>query len=169
MNKNELVDAIKELLLELQKITVQTMATTGVKTSSDISKSIKYVITKDGVQMVANDYYTELSEGRSTTKRRALAHRIPLDVLIKWIKAKNILPRNQKTGRFITINQFAWAIQTSIYKHGLNSKRAVKGKKFADKVENNVADYMANQLADKLAEAIANELVLMFAPVTNNQ
>jgi len=158
------IQAIKGLLEELRTITLQAMAETGVETTSDLSKSVKYVFTNDGIKMEVLEYYQYVSEGHSI-KRRARARRIPLDVLIQWIKKKRIVGRNKKNGRFITINQLAFAIQTVIWKRGIMGGVKTKGKKFAEKVANNVADYTAEELANVLAIQIANELEDMFEPV----
>jgi len=160
MANQDFIESLSSLLQELQQITIASMAETGVKPTSDLSKSVKWVVTKDGLKMMVAEYYPFVDEGRSTTKRRAMMHRIPLSVLIEWIKRNNIKPYGGKT-----TNELAWAIQTAIYKRGLNSKRKVKGKNYGDKVANNVADYTANELADTLATQIADELVDMFAPI----
>lgn len=150
MRKTEdYINAVKDLLKELQKITVMTLKKSGVEEKSDLSKSIKYVVTKDGVNMLAATYYPYVSAGR-----KANIKRVPIAPLIEWIKQYNIKP---KAGQ--TINQLAWAISTSIYQHG------IKAKKFEEKVETGVADYTALALSDELAELIADDLVDMFAPV----
>jgi len=158
------IQAIKGLLEELRTITLQAMAEAGVSTSSDLSKSVKYVFTKDGIKMEVAEYYPFVSEGH-LVKRRPRARKIPLDVLIQWIKKKGILGRSRKSGRFITTNQLAFAIQTAIWKKGIMGKVKTKGKKFAEKVMNSVADYTAEELANLLANEIADELVEMFEPI----
>lgn len=148
---------IKNLLIELRDITILAMAQSGVKESSNLSKSVQYVATQDGVQMKVLEYYPYVSEGRSTTKRAARVSKVPIDALIEWIKKRGITPYGNRT-----INQLAFAIQTAIYKRGLDSKRPVKGKGFADNVANDVADYTAEELANYLAEGVADDLVEMF-------
>ncbi len=159
MGKIDYIEALKNLLQELQQITIEAMASTGVKSTSDLSKSVKYTLTKDGIKMEVAEYYPYVSEGH-LIKRRAGLRKVPIDVLIQWIKKNNIIPNAGKT-----INQLAWAIQTSIYKKGIRGNKKTKGRKFADKVANNVADYTAEELADVLANEIADELVDMFEPV----
>lgn len=149
---------IKDLLLELQQITIAAMASTGIKKNSELSKSVKFTTTKDGIKMEVAEYYPWVSEGH-LIKRRAGLRRVPIDVLIEWIKKNNIVPTSGKT-----INQLAFAIQTSIYKKGIEGKK-VKGKGFAEKVATNVADYTAEELVDYLAIMIADDLVEAFAPV----
>ena len=147
-NKNY-IDLISDLLNQLREITLMTLTESGVENNSNLNDSIKYVATKDGINMIAASYYPYVSQGR-----RANIRRVPLSALIDWIKRYNIRPRNGQT-----INQLAFAIQTSIYKRG------IKAKNFVDKVETGVADYTANALANELAIVIADDLVEMFAPV----
>ena len=167
MADDNYIAAIKGLLEELRLITIQAMAESGVPKSSDLSKSVKYYVTRDGIKMMVAEYYPYVDAGRSGTKRRAGLRRIPLDALIQWIKKNGILGRNKKSGRFITINQTAWAIQTAIYKRGINSSKPVKGKQFAQKVADNVADYTSEELVNYLAMMVADDLVEAFAPVAN--
>jgi hypothetical protein len=148
-DKNEITTMLTELLKELQKITLMTITKSGVKANSDLAKSVKYYVTKDGIQMEVAAYYPYVSSGRRPNIRR-----VPIKDLIPWIKQYGIRPRNGQT-----INQLAFAIQTSIYKRG------IKGKNYVDKVETGVADYAAFAVADDLAVVIADDLVEMFAPV----
>lgn len=158
MAETNYIASIKELLDDLRRITVQAMAETGIKKSSDLSKSVKFSFTKDGIQMEVAEYYGWVSDGHRIV-RRARVKRVPLDVLIQWIKSKNILPRNQKTGRFITVNQMAFAVQTAIWKRGIQRKTPTIGRGFAQTVADNVADYTAEELANELAMQIADDIV----------
>ena len=153
------IDAFKSLLGELQQITIQAMAEAGVKKSSDLAKSVKYVLTKDGIKMEVLNYYPWVSDGHRVV-RRAMVSKVPIDALIRWIKKRGLVPTGGKT-----INQLAFAIQTAIYKRGLSGKTKTKGRGYADPVAEDVADYTAEKLADSLAVEIADELVEMFAPV----
>jgi hypothetical protein len=143
------MEMITNLMQELQKITVMTLTQSGVKPNSLLAKSIQYVTTKDGVQMLAASYYPYVSGGRKARMRR-----VPIADLIPWIKQYGITPRFGQT-----INQLAFAIQTSIYKRGIRAKN------FEDKVETGVADYASIALADELAEQVADDLVEAFEPV----
>lgn len=158
--KNKYVSNIQELLLELRDITILAMAQSGVKQTSVLTKSVQYVQTKDGIEMRVAEYYPYVSEGRTTTKRPARVSKVPIDVLIEWIKRKGIVPFGNRT-----VNQLAFAIQTAIYKRGLDTKRPVQGKNFGDKVANDVGEYTAIQMANYMANRIADDLVQMFAPI----
>ena len=137
MEEIDYKEALKGLLNDLRNITIQAMASSGVDSNSDLAKSVKYYMTADGIQMEVAVYYPFVDAGH-VVKRRAMARKIPLDVLIKWIKAKHLVPRNSKSGRFITTNQFAYAIQNSIYKKGISGKIKTKGKNYGDTVATDV-------------------------------
>ena len=149
MAETNYIAAIEGLLNELKQITQMTLNQSGVKQNTDLSKSVQYVVTKDGVNMLVASYYPFVSGGR-----RARIRRVPIAALIEFIKKNNIRPRGRQT-----INQLAYAIQESIYKRG------IKAKNFEDKVATGVADYTAAALADELALLVADDLVEMFAPV----
>lgn len=150
-NAEDYFKAIEDLLTELKKITVMTLKNSGVKEKSNLAKSVQYITNKDGVQMLVASYYPYVSGGR-----KANIKRVPISYLIDWIKRYGIKPRSGQT-----INQLAYAIQTSIYKRG------IRAKKFEEKVEIGVADYTALVLSDELAEIVADDMVDMFAPLTD--
>lgn len=140
---------LTDLLQQLQKITLMTITQSGVKANSDLAKSVQYVIVGNNIQMEVAAYYPYVSSGR-----KPMIRKVPIKDLIPWIKQYGIRPRPGQT-----INQLAFAIQTSIYKRGIRAKN------YVDKVETGVADYTALTLADELAEVIADDLVEMFTPV----
>jgi hypothetical protein len=131
--------------MELKKITLMVLEQNKVKADSNLAKSVEYVYTADGVQMMVASYYPYVSGGRKAGIRR-----VPVADLIQWIKKKNIRPRRGQT-----INQLAYAISESIYKRG------IKAKSFEEKVANGIADYATIALADELAEQIADDLEYM--------
>ncbi len=149
--KNTYVDMLTDLMKDLQEITVATIVQSGVKSDSKLAKSIGYVQTKDGLNMVSNYYYPFVSQGRKSGIKK-----VPIKALIEYIKEYNLTPKNGQT-----INQLAFAIQTHIFKAG------IKAKNFDDKVANAAGDIASVAVADDLALIIADELVDMFKPMTN--
>lgn len=147
--KNTYEQMLANLLTELKDITVATIAQSGVKENSRLAKSIEFVQSKEGINMVSSYYYPFVSEGRRKNIRK-----VPINALIEWIKQYNIQPRNGQT-----INQLAFAIQTSIYKNG------IKAKNFEDKVMNATGEITQIAMADELSVMVADELVDMFDPM----
>jgi hypothetical protein len=146
---NKYTDMLVDLVNELHDSTVAIITNSGVKKDSNLSKSIKYVPAKEGVNMEANYYYPFVSGGRKSGVRK-----VPISDLIDYIKRYGLRPRVGQT-----TNQLAFALQTHIFKAG------IKAKNFEDKVVTASGDIASLAVADDLALIIADELVDMFAPV----
>lgn len=146
MNKVNIKQMLIDLLVDLNKVTVLALEQSGVKRSSDLSKSLKYIPTKDGIQLEVAYYYSYVSDGR-----RRYVKKVPIEALIKFIKQNGISPRPGQT-----ISGLAYAIQTSIYKEG------IKGKNYMDKVANVAGFVSQEEIATDLMNGIADELVSMF-------
>ena len=146
MDKISLKDVLKGLLVDLQKVTVLALEQSGVKKNSDLSKSVKYVTVKDSINMEVAYYYPYVSTGRKPGVKK-----VPISALIQYIKQMGITPRNGQT-----INQLAFAIQTTIYKHGINPKN------YLDRVANVAGEVSQEEIATGLMDEIADELVSMF-------
>lgn len=145
-------EIIKEFTDELVKAVQFVMVNNGVDKNSKLVQSIQWEQESEGVFiMLANDYYEYVSTGR-----RARARKVPIMALIQWIKDKRLKGRSKKTGRFISDNSLAFAIQTSIYKHG------IKGKNYITEVQDLVGDLIELKLGEGLEEAIANSLEQTF-------
>lgn len=150
-DNNEMQKMLTSLLQQLRKITLMNITQSGVKANSDLAKSVNWVVAENGIKMQVASYYPYVSGGRKASIRK-----VPVKDLLVWIKKYNIKPRQGQT-----LNQLAFAIQTSIYKKG------IKAKNYVDKVEIGVADYTAMALADEMAEVVADDLVGMMSPLTN--
>ena len=142
-----LVDDLKliltDLIPQLNKITIDYMNRSGVKRNSDLSKSTTFIVTDKGLSLEANYYFQYVSSGRKRGVRK-----VPIRALIEYIKQYRITPRNGQT-----INQLAFAIQTSIYKQGINPKR------YFDKIIDATADVTEQVVADELIEDIADQVM----------
>lgn len=139
-------DILANMVSDLTLLAQRTMIENGVESNSDLVKSVEFIPSTSGLQLLANDYYEYVSTGRKPKARK-----VPIEDLIAWVK---------KYG--IGNNSTAWAIQQSIYING------IKGKAFADPIENTVADMSSEQLAELLSEVIADEMVVAFNPLTKS-
>lgn len=106
---------------------------------SDLVDSIEFRPLPVGFELWANNYYDYVDKGR-----RARVTKVPIAALVNWISKKRIKGRNAK-GRFITNNQLAFAIQTSIFKQG------IKGKLF---------DVYVDQTIDEVTDVILDQQAL---------
>jgi len=141
--KDELQLLLKDLIPQLNKLTIRYMTQNGIEKGSNLTKSVEYDLEDSGIQLVANNYWYYASQGR-----RARTSKVPIKALIDYIKRYNIRPRGSQT-----INQLAFAIQTSIYRQGINPKN------YAQKVIDGVADLTQETLLNELSEDIANEII----------
>lgn len=143
MIKDDLKEILIDLIPQLNKITIDYMSRSGVKKQSDLSKSTKFEITDKGLVLEANYYFQYVSSGRRRGVRK-----VPIRALISYIKDYGLVPRAGQT-----INQLAFAIQTSIYKQGINPKN------YYEKIIDATSDVTEQVVADELVEDIADEVV----------
>jgi len=143
MDNEEIKRLLKELIPQLNKLTIDYMVQSGVRSSSSLLKSVEYTADSTGIQLVAGNYWWAYSEGR-----RPRTKKIPAQALIGWIKQRGIIPRNG-----ITITQLAFAIQTAIYKRGLNPLG------YADRVTQAATELTEEFLADEISVTLADEIV----------
>ncbi len=132
-------DIVDEFTDDLEAAVRAVMISKGLSKQDDVVKTIEFKEVNKVFVLIANDYYKYVDSGRKPRARK-----VPIKDLIQWIKDKRIRTTN--------INSLAFAIQTSIYKHG------IKGKKYADAVEDVVADVSEIKIADGLEEALAEEI-----------
>lgn len=144
--KTDVIEMLNQLLLELNELTIQIMTGDKVKPQSNLAKSIQWAVGDKGLGMQAAYYYPYVSEGR-----RRGTKKVPISALIDYIKRYGLTPRGGQT-----INQLAFAIQTAIYKRGLNPRG------YADDVMEATGDLTQEEITYNLAEGIADELVNSF-------
>lgn len=135
-------DFVQELNLVVQKVLVNK----GVKNSSDLVNSVEWEYSRSELLMYVNDYYSNLSKGR-----KPLTKKIPIYVLVNWIKKYRITSSRYST------NRLAYIIQRSIYLNGIN------GKNFIEQVEKSVSDIVEIRLADNLDKFISDSLFVAFS------
>lgn len=140
---------LERMITDLTLLVQRIMISAGVRPDSDLIKSIEFIPTDSGLQLLANDYYQYLSTGRKPKARK-----VPIENLISWIKKYKIGSGD--------INNLAWAIQQGIYKNG------IKGKAYADLVSDSVAELSSEQLSTVLSELLLEDMVMAFDPLTKN-
>lgn len=143
MNLNEIKTILKDLIPELNKLTIQYMTQAGVESKSNLTQSVGFEITDNGLGLMANNYWYYASQGRRPNTKK-----VPITALIDYIKRYNISPKSGQS-----INQLAFAIQTSIYKQGINPKN------YVDKVIDATSDLTEEVVADDVIELLADEIM----------
>jgi len=91
-----------------------TMAQMGLGDSTLYDTAEARVQFPDKINIWLEDYGIYVIKGR-----KKFARKVPIMPLIEWIKKKGIQGRNTTSGRFISVNSLAYAIQTSIFKNGI--------------------------------------------------
>jgi hypothetical protein len=143
--KNFATDLLNVILVQLQQpyTSASGKRFKGLDKSSDLYNSM--MVTYDStptIKVEGLDYLKYLDGGR-----RAGARKIPVQVILKWIKRKKIRPRNAK-GQFksMTLNQLAFVIQRSIYNIGIRPRNIIKrsfeqiDKLYKDNVESGIQE-----------------------------
>lgn len=130
-----------ELIQEIIAATKQVMTFYKLG-NTQLIESVEWVFKDDQFILIANDYFRWVNSGR-----RPLARKVPVEVLLKWMRRKGIKPRHGQT-----YNSLAFAIQNSIYKSG------IKAKEIIDPIINVTIDILAEYIAEDLADQTAEEI-----------
>ena len=152
--KNFATDLLNVILFQLEQpyTSASGKRFKGLNNSSALYNSM--IVSYDStptIKIESLDYLKYLDGGR-----RAGARKIPVQVILKWIKRKKIRPRNAK-GQFksMTLNQLAFVIQRSIYNIGIRPRNILK-KSFQeiDKL------YIESNLPDNVDMNFVNDLLI---------
>ena len=115
--EKEIYDLLGQIIVE----EIQTYLVTKNKLlkNNGLVQSIDYEVRQNQLEILAADYYEYYVKGR-----RPFARKVPIFALIKWIQRYRFKAGRGRDarGRFITDNQYAFAIQTAIYKNGIKKK-----------------------------------------------
>ena len=133
----------KEIINEIIASTKQIMIQYKLG-NTELINSAEWQYKPNMFVLIANDYFQWVNSGR-----RPMARKVPVEELINWIKKKNLTPRGK-----ITINQMAYAIQSSIYKIG------IKGRWFTDPIIGETLDTLSMYISDNLSAQIADEIAI---------
>jgi hypothetical protein len=156
--KNFATDLLNVILFQLeQPYTSQSgKRFKGLNNSSALYNSM--MVTYDStptIKIESLDYLKYLDGGR-----RAGARKIPVQIILKWIKRKKIRPRNAR-GQFksMTLNQLAFVIQRSIFNIGIRPRNILK-KSFQeiDKLYKNNVESGIQEIIDSLFININDEV-----------
>lgn len=135
MQVEEIYEAIGESLVE----SIQAELIRIGLSDSNIIKSVTYKIQDNQISVYMPDYYKYIESGR-----RPLAKRVPIEILIKWMKRKNIAAGRE--------NKAAWAIQRAIYLHGIKPRPFLN--RALNEVQSEVEELLALDFSTILDEKI---------------
>jgi hypothetical protein len=129
----------------------------GLDNKSNLYNSVQVSYTSfPEIKVESLDYLKYLDRGR-----RAGARKIPVQIILKWIKRKKIRPRNAK-GQFksMTLNQLAYVIQRSIFRIGIRPRNILNNAfKQIDELYKNDVESGIQEIIDQLFTNINDEVV----------
>ena len=128
----------------------------GLDKNSTLYKSVQVSYDASALFKISSlDYIQFLDSGR-----RAGAKKIPVQIILKWIKKKNIRPRNAK-GQFksMTLNQLAYVIQRSIFRIGIRPRNIFKNaNEQIDELYKNNVESGIQEIIDQLFKYINEDV-----------
>jgi hypothetical protein len=113
MNKKQLLEAIAKTF---EEFLIEEATKYELQNSIVVSK-VSVSISENGISIEYPKYLDNVEKGRRAGTLKGV--RLPVEVLVKWLKKKGIGGN---------LNSIAWAIQTSIFKNGI--KTATPGRPF---------------------------------------
>lgn len=121
----------------------------NIKASGDLMNSIKYNINEStsyniSLQLIANDYFTYIEQGRKPGKF------VPIKPLSEWIKLKGIP------------TEYLYPINYNIYKYGIKPKPIIEKalndnkQKYIDSLRKEYSDIIKNYYKNKFKDDFKN-------------
>ena len=117
---------------------------------SDLQQSIESEVKGDKVTAYMIEYGQWVVSGR-----RKFARKVPISALIVWIQKKGITAQSS-TGKPISTNRLAFAIQNAIYKNGIRPRDFVApalSEDFLREAEKMILDALEGEVDKVLANA----------------
>ena len=141
--KDDLKILLSNLIPELNKVTINYLLRSGLKSGSNLVKETEFVETNTGLALMSAYYFQYRSDGRRIGVRK-----VPITALLDYIKRYGIRPRGGQT-----LTSLAFAIQTAIYKRG------IQGLNYFDRIIEATSDITEKVIADEVSEVLADEIV----------
>jgi len=136
---------MKRIMYALNKQNIAIAKTAGLRDDSRLIRSFETRTNFRVVQFLANDYYDFVDRGR-----RPFTRKVPIERLLDWIRRYNI------SAQGMTSNQLAFAIQTNIYKYGIEPKL------MKEAMTNSMLDILEKNMTNELEKLIAEEAASAF-------
>jgi hypothetical protein len=130
-----LLDGIGDLVKQYVYGTLHPRAGNNQAAPGSFAASIAVQVTADTLAVALPDYADSIDQGRKPGGRK-----VPIGALLQWLKKRGIRP-----GRNQTLNDVAFAVQNSIYEHGIKARPFLTG---------------TEEYLDQLVEALIEEVLL---------
>lgn len=143
---NEFKPLLQEITKQLEtSVKAVILAKSNSLAGSDLVKSIEFKQENNSLVMWANDYYQYVDKGR-----RKGVKKVPISALLDFIKKRNL--KGRTGNKTMSDIQLAFAIQTSIFKLG------IQGKFFDVKVDSTIDQAVDVILDDKALDVLTSQL-----------
>lgn len=136
---------LKKLIKVLNRQNVSIGKAAGLRDDSRLLRSFEVKTNYTAITFLANDYFENVVRGR-----RPFGRKIPIERLLDWIRRYNI------SAKGMTTNQLAFAIQTNVYKYGID------GKHFDETIASNMLDITEDKMSKELERLVADEIESAF-------
>ena len=147
-------EVLKEYAIELRNTLQDSYINDDRIATGDLLNSVEYIIEKDDRQIEVS---LQLKEWWKYVEEDTKPHVPPADAMLKYIKAKRILPKPDRNGKLPTPNQLAYLIGRKISEVGTTGTHNVR-----DTVRL-INERYEEKIGQAISEDINNELDVIFS------
>lgn len=147
-------EVLKDYAIELRNTLQDSYITDDRIATGDLLNSVEYIIEKDDRQIEVS---LQLEEWWKYVEYDTKPHFPPPDAMLKYVKAKPVLPRQDRNGKLPTPNQLAYLIGRKISEVGTTGTHNVR-----DTVRL-INERYEEKIGQAISEDINNELDVIFS------
>lgn len=147
-------EVLKDYAIELRNTLQDSYINDDRIATGDLLNSVEYIIEKDDRQIEVS---LQLEEWWKYVEYDTKPHFPPPDAMLKYVKAKPVLPRQDRNGKLPTPNQLAYLIGRKISEVGTTGTHNVR-----DTVRL-INERYEEKIGQAISEDINNELDVIFS------
>ena len=142
-------EVLKEYAIELRNTLQDSYITDDRIATGDLLNSVEYIIEKDDRQIEVS---LQLEEWWKYVEEDTKPHFPPPDAMLNYIKAKPVLPKQDKNGKLPTPNQLAYLIGRKISEVGTTGTHNVRdtvrlmNERYEEKIGQAISEDINNEL-----------------------
>lgn len=142
-------EVLKDYAIELRNTLQDSYITDDRIATGDLLNSVEYIIEKDDRQIEVS---LQLEEWWKYVEEDTKPHFPPPDAMLNYIKAKPVLPKQDKNGKLPTPNQLAYLIGRKISEVGTTGTHNVRdtvrlmNERYEEKIGQAISEDINNEL-----------------------
>ena len=142
-------EVLKDYAIELRNTLQDSYITDDRIATGDLLNSVEYIIEKDNRQIEVS---LQLEEWWKYVEYDTKPHFPPPDAMLKYVKAKPVLPRQDRNGKLPTPNQLAYLIGRKISEVGTTGTHNVRdtvrliNERYEEKIGQAISEDINNEL-----------------------